>query len=150
MEILFAKTEHIDEITKIEKVFRHLAFSRRQIKRQIENSNVMIVKDDFEILGYVFVNRTGKNSGWVTNIAVIKKARKKGLGRELLKFGKAYLEMKGCNKISLHVRATNKPAIKLYESEGFVKKKRIPKLFRPTDGFLMVNVAYQEAGGETV
>ena len=56
----------------------------------------------------------------VLTLAVAPGQRRRGLARALLREGYRWAEQVGVEKIALHVRAGNRPAIGLYEAEGFV------------------------------
>jgi ribosomal-protein-alanine N-acetyltransferase len=82
-------------------------------------SNLWVEEENGEIIGYI--------DWWIlyekaqlANIGVAKKAQKKGIGRKLLKKCIAHAEEKGCETLSLEVRVTNDPAIRLYHQFGFI------------------------------
>lgn len=54
-----------------------------------------------------------------TNIAVHPAARRRGLGRQLLKALLGLAKQNGCLRATLEVRPSNTAALRLYESEGF-------------------------------
>ncbi len=56
----------------------------------------------------------------VLTLAVAEPFRRRGLARALLHAAYDWAEEVGVEKISLHVRANNRAAIRLYESEGFL------------------------------
>lgn len=75
---------------------------------------------------------TVAGEGHITNIAVHPCFRGRHLGRllveEMLKAG----ELKGCEKFTLEVRPGNTPAVRLYESMGFVSVGIRPKYYQDT------------------
>lgn len=76
----------------------------------------------------------------IMSLGVLKEYRGLGLGRTLLE---TVLELFPKEGICLRVVANNIPAKKLYESEGFIILKHLPKYFKfvngEEDGDLMVN-----------
>lgn len=54
-----------------------------------------------------------------TNLAVHPAARRRGLGRALLRALLARARALGCTRATLEVRPSNAPAVTLYQSEGF-------------------------------
>ena len=60
---------------------------------------------------------------FMSHLCIDKKYRKKGFGRKLVKEVIQYIKNKNKNYIILLVEKSNKPAINLYESLGFVKYK---------------------------
>ena len=59
------------------------------------------------------------DEGQITNIAVSSEYRRRGLGRAVTEALLEYAVNKGIVSVSLEVRASNVPAIALYESLGF-------------------------------
>lgn len=55
-----------------------------------------------------------------------------GLGRQLLRWGVRYLRSIGVPDVSLSVNARNERALRLYESEGFVRSRTRERWARPT------------------
>ncbi|MFW6298725.1 MAG: ribosomal protein S18-alanine N-acetyltransferase [Bacillota bacterium] len=89
--------------------------------------------------------RIGYFGLWITdphaeilNFAVDKKYRRKGYAKALLGYAIDFCNERHVDTMSLEVRPTNKPAIRLYESAGFevaAKRKRYYK--DGEDAFLM-------------
>ena len=57
--------------------------------------------------------------GEITNVAVAKKFRRRGIGRALMEYMLKEAELLGMESATLEVRISNTPAIRLYESLGF-------------------------------
>lgn len=72
-----------------------------------------------------------KGECYIEHIAVRADARGKGVGSSLLEYGRSFAQSKGFSKYSLHVAATNKGAVRLYERVGFrtveLKKSMLTK-----------------------
>ncbi len=66
--------------------------------------------------------------GLVSNIGVDPQYRGKGYGKQIMLFGLKRLMKNGCKQAYLRVHVENRPAIRLYESVGFVKAKRYKRL----------------------
>ncbi|MCS7298773.1 MAG: GNAT family N-acetyltransferase [Spirochaetia bacterium] len=60
-----------------------------------------------------------KGSIYLSNISVLPEYRRRGLGREMLKYVSNYAKLLKCNKVVLDVGVENDVALRLYESEGF-------------------------------
>ena len=77
-----------------------------------------VFEENKNILGYAGI-QVALDEGYVTNIAVTKQARGRGIGKalvdSLINFGKN----KNLAFISLEVRESNIPAISLYTKSGF-------------------------------
>ena len=115
-----AKTGDAEEIAKLEKAIFPDEWSENAISREIENKRIIITKENQEIIGYC-IYMLGGDQGEILRIAVKEDARKKGVGKKLLK--KAFKKMKneGVTEVFLEVRSRNSAAISLYEKMGFEK-----------------------------
>jgi ribosomal protein S18 acetylase RimI-like enzyme len=68
------------------------------------------------------------SKGLISNVGVNPLYRGKGIGRQIVLFGLDQLRKSGCNEAYLRVHVDNSPAIRLYESLGFVKSERYKTL----------------------
>ena len=72
--------------------------------------------------------RTRRTRGYVAMLAVEKGFRRCGLGRRLAM--EAFHRMSvTCEELTMETEVTNTPALKLYESLGFVKDKRLIRYY---------------------
>ncbi len=85
-----------------------------QIEREIEN---FLVAEEDSLLGYIDAAIV-LDEGYIGNLAVRERERGRGIGRALLR---SLMERNRGKLVflTLEVRASNAPAIALYESEGF-------------------------------
>ncbi len=72
--------------------------------------------------GVVAPEREGEHE--VETIAVASRARRRGLGRWLLRRCEALLDAAGAREVVLRVAASNAPALALYRAEGWVERWR--------------------------
>jgi ribosomal-protein-alanine N-acetyltransferase len=73
--------------------------------------------DDGRMVGFLGGEREpSKHLGWITTLAVLPDYRRQGIARALLDLGENHLAMP---VIRLSVRASNLPAIRLYELTGY-------------------------------
>ena len=73
------------------------------------------------------------------NLAVRPEARRQGLGRRLMEALWARLMELGDESLTLEVRASNTPAIALYEGLGFVQVGRRPRYYeKPREDALIL------------
>jgi ribosomal-protein-alanine N-acetyltransferase len=77
-----------------------------------------VLEKDKEIIGYLGLWHKG-SSFHITNIAIIKKSRRKGYGEKLLKFVEKIAITYKIKKISLEVRKSNYIAQNMYEKYGY-------------------------------
>jgi ribosomal protein S18 acetylase RimI-like enzyme len=91
-------------------------------------SVVAIDKTSGRLCGVSLTSTVSEKSGHVTQLCVLQEARGTGLGYELMRQSMARLVDLGCESISLTVTATNKEALRLYESVGFSVTSLFPAL----------------------
>ena len=72
--------------------------------------------------------RTGRVRGYVAMLAVKTEFRRAGLGR-LLAVEVLHRMAASCDELCLETEVTNAPALKLYESLGFVRDKRLVRYY---------------------
>lgn len=67
--------------------------------------------------------------GYVAMLVVDKKARKARLGSELTKRALAAMQVKGADECVLEAETTNEGALRLYQSLGFIRDKRLSRYY---------------------
>lgn len=82
------------------------------------SNEYLVAEIDGEIVGYCGLWGIA-GEGYIYNVAVKKEFRKQGIGYKMLHRLIKQAEAKGIGSFTLEVRATNVPAIKLYEALGF-------------------------------
>jgi ribosomal-protein-alanine N-acetyltransferase len=113
----------------------------------------LVAEENGEILGYIMCRveygdlytapeRVGKR-GHVISIAVVSKARRRGMGTQLML--NAMERMKkyyGVDEYYLEVRVSNEPAIRLYKKLGYNVVKVLPNYYLDgEDAYLMARTA---------
>ncbi|MFQ5574437.1 MAG: ribosomal protein S18-alanine N-acetyltransferase [Terriglobia bacterium] len=110
----------VDQVWAIEKAVFPSPWSRRLFLGELDSphSLLLVADTESEIIGYSGLWRLF-DMGHITNLAVEPGHRRRGLGSLLL--AKIMLEAvsTGVHRISLEVRRSNSPAIRLYENFGF-------------------------------
>lgn len=132
--------DDIDQIINIEKVCFSLPWSRESLEKELTN----------EIAYYQCAEESGKIAGYtgmwrildechITNIAVLPEYRKRGIGSMLIKKIVEICQSSEIDAITLEVRQSNMPAIKLYEKFGFVVEGKRPNYYvRPIEDALVM------------
>ncbi len=118
-QVLMATEQHIKAIAELEKECFSLPWSEKTLTEAMGNNTVFFVAQrGKKTIGYVGISRV-LDEGYITNVAVSKNYRKKGVGTALLNrvFGLAKDE--NLSFISLEVRLSNQNALSLYEKFGF-------------------------------
>lgn len=120
MEIVFADKRNIGDIVKIEKMCFLHPWSENSVRLHIEGKNniTLLCKENGVVAGYAGMTAV-LDEGQIMNIAVLPEFRKRGFGDALVTALKEYCKNNGLNFMTLEVRASNQPAIRLYEKHGF-------------------------------
>ncbi|MCO6510435.1 MAG: ribosomal protein S18-alanine N-acetyltransferase [Aridibacter famidurans] len=99
------------------------------------------VTPDDRMVGFIFVLGTNETIAHITTIGVAPEHRKRGIARMLLEHAEAGLSKKGFDSIVLEVRVSNRAAIELYSSAGYVVMQRLSRYYNNgEDAFLMSKV----------
>lgn len=85
---------------------------------KVDYAHYFVAEIDGEIVGYCGI-RNMAGDGEITNVAVVKAYRQRGIGRALMEYLLKAAPSFGIGDCTLEVRAGNAPAIALYESLGF-------------------------------
>ncbi len=130
MEYILMDESHIEAIAGLEQQCFSDPWSIRSISSELENPlSLWIVAMDGSVLaGYV-----GSQSvmGWadMMNLAVLPEYRGKGVGASLVLELIRRLQEKQVSCLTLEVRISNEPAIRLYEKLGFTEVGRRPAYY---------------------
>ena len=134
--------EHISAVAVIEKICFAHPWSVADLEKQLtlDTSRFVVAKSGEKVVGYMGL-QIFSAEGYVTNVAVLPEYRRQGIGRLLLSE-----EMKNDMAfISLEVRESNLPAIRLYESVGFVSQGVRPKFYTsPTENALIMTKYFED------
>ncbi|XP_016993854.2 uncharacterized protein Naa30B [Drosophila takahashii] len=71
----------------------------------------------------------GAQIGYIAMLAVDVEYRKRGIGRALSEMAIEAMAMRDAAMISLETELTNKPALALYQSLGFIREKRLLRYY---------------------
>ena len=116
-------------IAMLEKECFSSPWSETAVLESLSNNTVFLVFcEQGEILGYAGLQIV-LDEGYVTNIAVTKTARGKGIGHSLVNALLSLGKQNGLAFISLEVRETNTPAISLYKKCGFLNVGKRKKFY---------------------
>ncbi len=86
--------------------------------RDAADARIFVGERGDEIVGSVCCGWEG-HRGWLYYVAVAPACRRRGLGRRLVEYGEAWLLERGCHKVHLMVRPTNRPVVAFYETLGY-------------------------------
>lgn len=119
--IIRALTEaDVEEVSRIEQETFSMPWKPQDFLEMVEADYAYyyVAEEDGEIAGCCGI-RNMAGEGEITNVAVAKKFRRRGIGRALMEYMLKEAELLGMESATLEVRISNTPAIRLYESLGF-------------------------------
>lgn len=130
----------VPQIADLEKLCFSDPWSENSIATELENplSLWLVWEEQGEVLAYVGSQSVLPEAD-VMNLAVAPKGRRRGIAKALLTELSRLLHKNGVEALFLEVRASNGPAIALYEGFGFVSVGRRPKYYvNPTEDALIL------------
>ena len=131
MNIIEMKQCHVAGIAALEKLCFSDPWSENSIASQLNQNFAywLVAEEDGEVVGYIG-SQTGCDESDVMNVAVRPDHRRRGIAQILVdELGKE-LHRRGSVSLSLEVRASNEPAIALYDKLGFCQVGRRPNYYR--------------------
>lgn len=121
-DYIIKKTDssHTKGITALEKECFSVPWSENAVADFLNRNDTLtfVAECDGEVIGYVG-SYSVLGEVYITNVAVTEKFRQKGVACNLLFALETECEKEKCDFITLEVRKSNLPAIKLYEKSGF-------------------------------
>ena len=122
IEILKMTTEHIKDVHKIEEDCFSIPWSEKAFYDEVTKNKMsiyIIAKEDNKIIGYGGMWHV-INEGHITNIAVKKEYRQKGVGSKIVNALIDIAKEKEMIGITLEVRKSNLVAQDIYKKYGFI------------------------------
>ena len=132
--MIFAKMteEHVAQVAQLEKIcFGSAAWSENSITSELDNELALwiVAEDAGKVLGYVG-SQTVCNETDMMNVAVSPEYRRQGIAEALVTDLVEKLRKRESHSLTLEVRASNDPAIGLYEKLGFAQVGRRKNYYR--------------------
>ena len=118
MTIVAMAERHLATLAEIEKACFHAPWSESMLREELGKGIFLVAERDGQAVGYVGC-QTVLDEGYITNVAVSPDARRQGIARALIVKLTAEARAAGLAFVTLEVRASNAPAIALYEGAGF-------------------------------
>jgi ribosomal protein S18 acetylase RimI-like enzyme len=94
-----------------------------EAKLQVDDMIYLAVEGE-ALLGAIMAGYDG-HRGWLYSVAVDPAARRRGVGSALVRHALARLAARGCVKVNLQVRSSNRQVVAFYEALGFAAEERI-------------------------
>ena len=131
MRIVKMNPGHVAQVAELEKLCFSDPWSEKSVAFELENNlSLWLVSEDGDrIAGYVG-SQTVLDETDMMNIAVHPDYRRRGIAEALVDALVLELKALGSRCLTLEVRASNEPAIKLYEQLGFEQIGKRPRYYR--------------------
>ena len=116
-----AEGRHVPDIERMEKLCFSMPWTAAQIQSQLsDESHIFIaaLSPDGRVLGYVGA-MLAADEGYISNVAVDPEHRRQGIGGALIEKLVSMAAERGLAFLTLEARASNAPALALYEKYGF-------------------------------
>lgn len=140
MRIVSMEPCHVPQVAALERVCFSSPWSENSIAGELSNplSLWLVAIEDGQLAGYVGSQSVMGESDMM-NLAVDPAFRCRGAGRALVLALVEQLAQKGNHCLSLEVRASNAPALALYQGLGFAQVGRRPNYYRSPkeDGLIL-------------
>lgn len=120
MTVVPMAERHLTALAEIEKACFHAPWSEVMLREELGKGIFLVAERDGQAVGYVGC-QTVLDEGYITNVAVSPDCRRQGVGRALIEELARRARAKGLAFVTLEARASNAPAIALYEGAGFVR-----------------------------
>ena len=116
------KAEHVPQVAQLEKICFSDPWSEMSIAHELESlwSYWLVAVDGDTVAGYIG-SQSSIDEADIMNVAVHPDYRRQGIAENLINTLVADLKKRGCHALLLEVRASNTPAITLYEKVGFAQ-----------------------------
>ena len=113
--------DHLDEVAELERICFSTPWSRNMLAEELDNalSAFLVALDDGgHVAGYAGL-QVVLDEGYITNIAVRPECRRQGVAAKLLQVFLDFAQGNRLAFLTLEVRASNEPALALYEKLGY-------------------------------
>ncbi len=131
MKIVKMNDSHVSQVAQLEKLCFGDPWSEKSIASELTNplSYWLVAVEVDTVAGYIGSQSVMGESDMM-NVAVTPEYRRRGVGEALVSALAEALKEQGNESLALEVRASNVPAIALYEKLGFAQVGRRPGYYR--------------------
>ena len=131
MIITNMREQHVAQVAALEKLCFSDPWSEKSVASELNNklSLWLVAEDHGTVLGYVG-SQTVLPETDMMNVAVSPERRREGIAEALVDALVSELKNIGSTSLTLEVRASNMPAIGLYEKMGFLEAGRRKNYYR--------------------
>ena len=142
-DICFAQAQHVAQLEALEQAtYADEGYPAPLFYQALAQwpEGVIVCVDGQNVLGYLLAAPGQPNEHWIMSLLISEAARGQGIGNQLVQFYLAQVARQKSRpaRVKLTVAPDNKPAIALYERNGFKKIDYLPKFMGPNaDRILM-------------
>ena len=131
MMIVRMNEGHVSSVAEMEKICFSDPWSENSVASELKNKLALwlVAEEDGRVAGYIG-SQTVMDETDMMNVAVHPDFRRKGIAEALVNDLVANLKKMGSHCLTLEVRASNTPAITLYEKLGFSEIGRRKNYYR--------------------
>lgn len=147
--ILDAETRHLPQVERLEQMCFSVPWTAEQLCSQLSDDRhvFLVAERSGEVLGYVGLMYV-LDEGYISNVAVSPECRRQGVGEALIAALARRAARLGLAFLTLEVRASNAPAICLYEKMNFRPVGRRKNYYqRPEEDAILMTLFFN--GGKT-
>ena len=128
--ILPMNETHVSAVAELEKLCFSAPWSERSIASELQNEYSLWLVEERDGVAVAYVgSQSCPPEADVMNVAVAPAFRRQGVGEGLMVALMDSLRAKGMESLTLEVRASNSPAIALYDRLGFTEVGRRPNYY---------------------
>lgn len=122
---------HVSQVAELEKLCFSAPWSRNSVASELNNPlSLWLVATDGDVVAGYIGSQSVLGEADMMNVAVHPDYRRQGIGKLLVEELVASLKENSVYSLTLEVRASNDPAIGLYEQLGFTQVGRRPNYYR--------------------
>ena len=140
MEYLNMRPEHVAQVAELEKLCFSAPWSENAVRGELTNplSLWIVAVDGDTVAGYIG-SQSVMGEADMMNVAVSPAYRRQGIAEKLVVTLAEKLTARNVSSLTLEVRASNEPAIALYEKLLFVQVGRRPNYYtKPKEDALIL------------
>lgn len=145
MQIVKMQERHIADILQVERECFSDPWSENMFKEEISGkfAHYYVAEADGVAVAYMGMWALS-GEGHITNVAVSQNHRRRGFAKALIEHFMNIAKEENLEFMTLEVRASNAPAIALYESLGFVQVGVRKKYYENTEDALLLTKFFGE------
>jgi ribosomal-protein-alanine N-acetyltransferase len=149
MNIIPMAETHIQDVAEIERQCFHAPWSAQALREELGNQHIFLVaEENGQAIGYVGC-QVVLDEGYITNVAVLPAARRRGIASALLDALAWQGQALGLTFITLEVRAANHAALAVYQKQGYVQVGIRPGFYRDPKEDAILMTKYFTREGES-